>query len=205
MHRNRLLIIILGLMISGGSGWAMYRFSGEMEETKQVLIVTKRIEALENFSASNVKAINIPSRYILPGAVTSPQELTGKMAAIPMYEGEQVITNKIDKGRIIPRGEERYLFVPTKGVTMKPGQKVDIYYAYEPGRSPYTGVEKVLADKIVAYVLDEAGRDIGQEKYEDLIKVQAGIEILVTHEEIQIYLEKGKYSKTTIVKQGEVK
>jgi hypothetical protein len=204
VHRNRLLMLILGLMISGGSGWAMYRFSGEMEEKRQVLIVTKRIQALERFSAANVKAIKIPDRYVLPGAVSSPQELTGKMAALPMYEGEQIISSKIDPGRIIPRKEERYLVVPIKGVPMKPGQKVDIYYAYEPGRSPYTGVEKVLSDKIVAFVLDETGRNI-QGKEGDLNTTQAGIEILVTQEELQVYLEKGRHARNTIiVKHGEV-
>lgn len=204
MYRNRLVVIILGLMISGGSGWAMYRYCGAMEETRQVLVVTKNIGALDDISASDFITVNMPKRYVLPGAIKSPQELSGKIAVIPMFEGEQITIHKIDPGIIVPQKEERYLFVPTKGISMKPGQKVDIYYAYEPGRSSYSGVEKILSDKTVAAVLDESGRDIYRCQNEGLRPVQSGIEILVTHEEIQDYLEKGKYSKTTIVKQREV-
>lgn len=204
MHRNRVVIIVLGLLISGGSGWAMLRFSETREETRQVLVVTKKIEALDSISASNYIAVNIPNKYVLPGAVISPQELSGRIAAIPMFEGEQITVHKIDPGIIVPQNDERYLFLPMKGISVKPGQKVDIYYAYEPGRSTYSGVERILSDKTVAAVLDESGRDIYRNKYEGLKPVQAGIEILVTHEEIQNYLEKGKHSKTIIVKQREL-
>lgn len=204
MHRKRLIVIILGLIISGVSGWAMFRIPGVMEESRQVLVITKKIEAYEGFSDSNVNIVNIPSRYVLPGAVSSPQELIGKIATMPMYEGEQITAPKIGQGIIVPLKEERYLLIPTKGISMKPGQKVDIYYAYEHGRSSYTGVEKILSDKTVAAVLDETGHDIYSGKNQGIKAVQAGIEVLVTHEEIQDYLEKGKYSKTTIVKQREL-
>lgn len=203
MYRSRVLVIILGLLLAGGSGWGMYRVTADKTETKQVLIVSKKLEAMEPFTAASFQSISIPKNYVLPGAIADPREIQDKVALVPMYEGEQIIADKIGECRIVSRPGESYLFIPAKSVALEPGQKVDIYFNYEPGRSPYSGVEKILADKTVAVVRNEAGQNIHEGKVDGFNSLQAGIEILVTQDEIMNFLEKGQYAKCTIVRKGE--
>lgn len=201
MNKKRTLLIILGLAISLGSAFALFRLTGDLERKIPVVVITKKIRPLEKFTSRNVQVVQMPNRYLVPHAVQSLSEVVGKRAAVSIYPGEQLLSDKIEYGKTILTADERYLYIPTKGVLMKPGYKVDIYLAYDPGKSPYQGVEKILADKVVAAVVDETGRDIYNESIETE-GYQAGVEIVATQEEILSYLEKERYAKETIIKQG---
>ncbi len=203
MKKKRILIIILGLTISLGSVLALFKLTGNLEKKVPVVLITEELKPLEAFTSQNVQVVEIPTRYLVPHAVQSLKDVVGKRAAIPIYPGEQLLADKISQSKTALTTEERYLSISTNGVLMKPGQKVDIYLAYDPGKSSYQGVEKILADKVVAAAVDEMGRDIYNGKAETEGQ-QAAIEIIVTQEEIVSYLEKERYAKETIVKQGGV-
>lgn len=202
MNKQRLILIILGLVIAIGSAYGMYRFAGNLEQKATVAVVTKDIKAYEKIGSGNVQLVSIPVKYILPNVITNINTLVGKEAKANMYQGEQVIKDRIGEGIIKPSMNERLIFIPASDVVMKPGEKIDIYIVYVLGKSKYEGTERLLADKVVASVIGDTGLDIYDVIKGDIVKNQTGIEVLLTHEEILLYLERMQYAKDIIVRQG---
>lgn len=202
MNKQRLILILLGLIIAVGSAYGMYIYTGNLERKINVAVVIKNIKAYEKIEPGNVQLVSMPAKYILPNAVTNINALVGKEAKVDMYRGEQVIQDRIGEGIIKPSTNERLIFIPTQDVIMKQGEKVDIYLVYVPGKSKYEGSERLLADKLVATVIGDTGLDVNDVIKGDMLKKQSGIEVLLTHEEILLYLERIQYAKDVIVRQG---
>jgi len=201
LRKQRLALIVLGLFISVGSAWFMYRATERFVPKTPVVVAARRIEPQEKITKENVKVLLMPAQYVLPGAVTALEAVTGRLAGVRLYEGEQVLAVKIEQEEIAPAQDERYLFIPYNKIMLRPGQRVDLYLLYNSDKSPYAGAEKVLADKVVASVINEAGQDIHHgEKINEMSKL-SGIEIIVAEEEIKSYLEKVRYAKEYLVRQ----
>ncbi|MCR4442771.1 MAG: SAF domain-containing protein [Peptococcaceae bacterium] len=201
MRKQRLALIVLGLLISLGSAWFMYSSTERFVQKAPVVVASREIEPLERFTPENVRVVFLPAQYVLPGAVTTVDAVAGRLAGTRLYEGEQVLGAKIDREEIVPAQDERYLFIPYNKIVLTPGQKIDLYLLYNSEKSPYAGAEKVLADKVVASVINEAGQDIHHgAKINEMSKL-SGIEIIVTEEEIKSYLEKVRYAKEYLVRQ----
>lgn len=181
----------------------MYRMTSNHEEMGLVIVAEKDIEPLEELGPQNLSQIELPVRYIVSQGVKSLNEVSGKKAAVPIYKGEQLIVPKLNERILIPQDTERYLLLSSKGLEMMPGQKVDVYLVFESGKSQYTGVEKVLCERVVATVLDEGGRKIHQKEGLSLNQVQTGVEVIVDEEEIYNYLEKRRYAKEVIIRHAE--
>ncbi|PKM86608.1 MAG: hypothetical protein CVU87_11625 [Firmicutes bacterium HGW-Firmicutes-12] len=201
MKKQRAIIIMLGLVIALGSAYGMYTLAGELEKKTPVVIATSDIKSYEKYGPNNIQLVNMPVKYVLPNAITSINILAGKRAKGNIYQGEQIIQERIEEVKLKPSVNERLLFIPTSDVVMKPGQKVDIYLIFIPGKSTYDGAERLFADKTVATVISDTGQSIYEKN--DTIRNQSGIEILLTHEEIVVYLERMQYSKDVIVRHGE--
>jgi hypothetical protein len=205
LKRYRIALALVGLCLAAGSATALYQLPGKVEEKVPVLTMVQDIEPFDQFHPEWVLVKWVPPDCRLPGAFTSYEAVAEKRAAVKMYAGEQVISKKVLTGDMTPLVEERYLHVPLKGVRLKPGEKIDIYLVYQPGQPFYSGVERVLAGKRVARVLDEAGNSLhnGNGRTTQSFPVQAGIEIIVSGQEIEEYLEKEQYAKRIIVRYGE--
>ena len=203
--RKQRLIIIIGILLAVGSAWGMYKYAAELEKKLPVIVAKKTINQLDKFSDDNLEIIQMPPRYILPGAYASLEQATGKTAGAKIYPGEQIIPDKIARDQIILNENERLLFIPCNNVLMKPRQKVDIYIVYQPGKSAKTGAHVVLKEKVIANVIDERGASIyiDSKSVLDISKRQAGVEIIATTEEISDYLAELLYAKETVVRYGE--
>lgn len=203
MNKQRIILIILGLTLALGSAYGMYKFTGNMEKKVAVAVVTKNIKAYGKFEPGNVQMTQLPAKYVLPNAVTNINMLEGKEALVNMYQGEQVLQDRVGEGAVKPSEDERLFFIPAKDVVMRPGQKVDIYMVYTPGKSVYEGVERLLSGKTVASVIGDTGQNTYGLNINDTAKSQSGIEIYLTHEEITLYLDRKQYAKEVIVRYEE--
>lgn len=205
MKKQRLVIILLGLLLAAGSSAGLYRLIGELEKKEPVLVIKKTVEPQVEFTGDAVEIVMIPPRYILSGAISDPEAVLGKRAGVKMFPGEQVLRQKLVLDTAKLEDNQRYLYVASKNVTMKPGQKVDVYFIYTPGKSNYSGVEKILEGKLIANVLDERGYRIlyGHSNTAESGRSQAGLELIVSTEEILNYLSKLSFAKETIVRYGE--
>jgi len=203
LNRQRIILMLFGLFLACGSAYAIYQLAGAKEREVPVVVVAKEIQPLEKFTTDNIRIMNISSKYVPKNAVLSLDNLMEKMAATTLYEGEQLISSRIYTGRVIANEDERYLYIPVKNVVLKPGEIVDIYLVYTPGKSVYSGVETALVDKVVATVVDDTGKDIyGSYLTQGQPQVQAGIEVLAAPEEIVLYLDKLRYAKDVLVRHG---
>lgn len=203
MNKQRLILILLGLALALGSAYGMFQFAGQLEATFPVVVASRDIKAAEAFGPDNVRSIRIPEKYILASAVKEPSQLAGQKARYDIYAGEQILSGRTgQKTTIKPSVNERLLFIPAQDVAMKRGQQVDIYLVYTPGKSLYEGVERILAGKVVASVISEGGYSAEAEKYA-AVRSQSGIEVILTHEEIILYLERLQYAKDVLVRHGE--
>lgn len=185
MHRKRIFLILLGLMLSIGSAYGMYQNIGNLEKKINVAVAIKQINAKEKLGPENVAMISLPARYVLPNAISNINILLDKETKTRIYQGEQIIQDRISETEIKPSDNERLFFIPAENIVMKSGESVDIYLVYTAGKSLYEGAERLLTDKVIASVIK-----------------QSGIEVLLTHEEILLYLDRKRFSEEVIVRHG---
>lgn len=197
-------IVLVGLVAAVAAAFFMFEFGNTLEKRVPVVVVTRPVMPYEIISSrTNVSIKRIPPRYVLPNAATLLSEVEGKTAKIQLYEHEQIILDKLNPKKIAPLPGEKYLQIPLKGITIKPGECVDIWLEYIPGKSRYTGVEKILSQKMVASSLDSQGKNLYDPVTGTInqgMSVQASIEILATDEEIKMYIERSSAANQVIVR-----
>lgn len=203
MQRKRLILILLGLTLSFGSAYGMYKNVGNLESKISVAVAIKQINANEKLGPENVKIINMPVRYVLQNAISDINMLLDKEATVRIYQGEQIIRDRISEKVIKPSDNERLFFIPVENIVMKPGQSVDIYLVYTPGKSLHEGVERLLADKVIVSIIGDRGQNAYLFTESEKVIKQSGIEVLLTHEEILLYLDRKRFSEEVIVRHGE--
>ncbi|MDX9872798.1 MAG: SAF domain-containing protein [Clostridia bacterium] len=203
MNKPRLILILLGLTLALGSAYGMFRLTGQLEAAYPVVVAARDIKAAEEFGPDSVRVVSLPEKYILSSAVKNVSILSGQKARTEIYAGEQILPERIGpKTTLKPSANERLFFIPVKEVAMQKGQKVDVYLLYTPGKSGYAGAERLLAGKVVASVVSEGGHSVSAEKLA-AGRSQSGIEIMLTHEEILLYLERQQYARDVLVRHGE--
>lgn len=205
MNKNKILIVV-GLALAVIATLAMLKFNNVLEKKVPVVVVTKRVMPADTLSSkTNIKLVNISPKYVLPSAATSLDQVEGMVAKVPMYPEEQIVIDKVNPKKIIPGPNEKYFLIPLKGVTIKPGEKIDVWFDYIPGKSPYSGTECLLRGKTVNASLDSQGRplfDPATGAPNPTVTSQASLEIIVTNEEIQKYIERDRYADKIIVRHG---
>jgi pilus assembly protein CpaB len=116
----------------------------ELSTLRDVLVATGDI--LENtvIDERMVQRIQIPSKYVQPQAIADVREAIGRVVAVPIPGGSQIVgTYLYDAGRIglayeVPRGR-RAVTIAVSDVTgvsglVRPGNFVDIFGTFEFGR-----------------------------------------------------------------------
>ena len=117
------LAIMLALLISGGLTWVVGHTSRkpkvvESRPLRRILVVKKDIAAGEVLMDENVTLTDWAAQEALPGSVTDPAAVVGRMALVSMVSGEPVLLRRLatpGSGRgvtaTIPRG--------TRAVTLR--------------------------------------------------------------------------------------
>lgn len=93
--------------------------AGEREKVKaqyqtpiEVVIASKDLQEGTTLEPSHVKMATIPERFVQPYAVRAPREVVGKVAAVPIAEGEQVLLNKLRRVEDTPVGSTLSSLMP---------------------------------------------------------------------------------------------
>lgn len=149
--RSRLLTLMLALVIGGIAVITVATYvdrveneSLEGQETVAVLVATRSLPpgmtGEEIIEAGAFSTEHVPQRYVLPGALTSPEELKGTLAD-SIAAGEQITTQRFESSKPdafmsdFPEGTEA-LTLPTdwvRGVAghVVPGDYVNAYVTVE--------------------------------------------------------------------------
>jgi pilus assembly protein CpaB len=130
----------------------------QLSQMKDVLVATKDIPANTIVDESLIQKRQVPSTYMQPGAIGDVEAVKGRVTAIPVPMGAQVINTYLqDSGRAalafdVPRGR-RAITIAVNDVTgvaglARPGNFVDVLGTFSFGRpTSYQGGQLVFADE----------------------------------------------------------
>jgi len=135
----------------------LYSWSQEQKATmqkkfgskKQVVVAAKDITEMEPIDESMLEVTDVPTSYVQPKALQSPEVAIGQLAAAPIKKGEQILDTKLllpgkDTGlssQVTPG--KRAITIPIDAMRavsrlVKPGDRVDLITALDTG----AGMEK---------------------------------------------------------------
>jgi pilus assembly protein CpaB len=134
---------------------------------KRVVVASKDILEISTIDDTMVQVIEYPANYIQPGAVESPEDAVGLVAAAPIKKGEQILQNKLlapgphtglslqvapkNRAVAIPVDEVRGI-----GKLVRPGDRIDILASVESGKGLNKKVEvKTLMQKVVVLAVGQ--------------------------------------------------
>lgn len=204
MVNRQKIIIAIGLIAAITATFFMFRFNNMLVKKVPVVVVTSNIMPLDVLSSQvNIRIEKIPPMYVLADAATTIEQVEGKIAKMRLYPGEQIILDKLNPDKKVPLPGEKYLQLPVKGIIIKPGEKVDVWVEYIPGKSQFIGAEKILTDKTVVASLDGQGKSLFNPATglpSQGVSAQASIEIIVNDADIKRFIEKTSVAKQVIIR-----
>ena len=115
----------------------------QMSALQDVVVTTKDVLANTALDERMIQIVQVPRKFLQPGAIAKAAEVVGRVAAVPMPKGAQVTgMNLLEGGREslafnVPRGM-RALAIAVSDVTgvggqLKPGNFVDVVGTFEYG------------------------------------------------------------------------
>ncbi len=138
------------------------QFVEEYGEPVAVVVASEDIKELELLDDRKVQTINVPKKFVQPGALKKVEEVYNTYAAVPVLKGEQITKTRV----VHPGGRtglasqiavgKRALSIRVNDVTsvgklLKPGDRVDVISMidYAGGRKDRLKVKTVLQDVLV--------------------------------------------------------
>ena len=144
----------LGLLISIGAGVfaviAMMLYLNARERSlmdqaapQDVVVTTQNVLANTALDERFIQVVKVPRKYVQPGALRSPQEVVGRVSAVPLPRGSQILgTTLLEGGREslsfnVPRGM-RVIAIAVNDITgvggeLRPRNVVDLIGVFEYG------------------------------------------------------------------------
>ena len=144
----------LGLLISIGAGVfaviAMMLYLNARERSlmdqaapQDVVVTTQNVLANTALDERFIQVVKVPRKYVQPGALRSPQEVVGRVSAVPLLPGSQILgTTLLEGGREslsfnVPRGM-RVIAIAVNDITgvggeLRPKNVVDLIGVFEYG------------------------------------------------------------------------
>lgn len=165
---------------------------GEMQKkfgaSKSVVVAKNDIAELETIHNSNLEIKEIPTEFVPPNAVSIPDDIFGRVAAVPIKKGQIIFDNSLyalgpDTGiSLLISTSKRAITIPVDEVRavaklIRPGDRVDILAAVDAGKgaNQRREVKTILPDVSVlatgvsvvnniprVFELDSSGKNISQ-------------------------------------------
>lgn len=147
--RNLWLSIAAGIFAT----FLLYSYSQEKKAeydkrfgtTKRVVVAKEDIAEMQTIYDTVVETKEMPGDFIQPDAITTPDEIIGNVAAVPIRKGQMILKNNLltpgpDTGislQVAP--SKRAITIPVDEVRavaklIRPGDRVDIFAAVDSGK-----------------------------------------------------------------------
>ncbi|MBI2834479.1 MAG: Flp pilus assembly protein CpaB [Acidobacteria bacterium] len=148
MRTKTAVIVSIVLGILAVLMMSMYMGSREsqllqLSEMKDVLVATTDILPNTVVDERLVQAIQVPAKYLQPKAISDMREVVGRVLAVPVPKGSQILGTYLEGGETalayeVPRGR-RAITISVDNITgvgglVRPGNYVDIFGTFEFGR-----------------------------------------------------------------------
>jgi Flp pilus assembly protein CpaB len=98
-RRRRLLLIVVGVFLAVGAGWGSLLLASANNHpaattpTQSVLVAARDIPARTTLAAGDVTIRTVPIDEVLPQSYTDPNEVVGRVNAVPVYADQQMTPN----------------------------------------------------------------------------------------------------------------
>lgn len=173
------------------TGVLVFRYLNLARAEEFVLVAAEDVPAFSRVGEEKFRRVAISSSAIHPRALRDATEATGKYTLQPLTAGEQVLATKLsgEERFADPLGaleaEQRAMFLPVgtgrgPGGTLRPGQRVDLIFVSDEGKTGYR-VSKTLLEgvPVMASIGEESVLRPGSREY------LAGIIVAVRPEEAE--------------------
>lgn len=108
----------------------------------QVIVAAKDLPEETLLEPTHLRMATVPERFVQPYAARAPQEVVGRVTAVPMAQDEQILANKLRRPEDVPRGStlssvtpkgKRAVTIAVDAITgvggfVRPGDIVDILW-----------------------------------------------------------------------------
>lgn len=160
----------LSLVIAGIAMFMVYSYiSGKEAEyiraygqSVGVVVAKEDIKEMDLLDDRKVQIVNIPEKFVQPGAVKSIEGVDNKYAAVPLKKGEQITKTRITQpghrtglSNQVSVGKRALSIRVTESAAVakliKPGDRVDIiaFIDYAGGKKDVINVKTVLQDVLI--------------------------------------------------------
>ena len=156
------LIIIAGVLIAGGSFFMLEKRTGNAEETQLFLVPSRNINIMEIISQDDLTYQSYPKSIEMPGVVSAPADVVGKVAMFPLSKGWPIDETYLRDSKDMEERQKVTINVdyPRSGGA-NPGDLVDVYIIpLEQTYSPGQGVHVVASNARVLSITDSKGRSV---------------------------------------------
>jgi Flp pilus assembly protein CpaB len=98
-RRRRLLLIVVGVLLAVGAGWASLMLASANNhpaaptQTQPVLVAARDIPARATLTADDVAIRTVPVDEVLPQSYSDPNQVIGRVSAVPVYTDQQMTPN----------------------------------------------------------------------------------------------------------------
>lgn len=139
--RTLLAISITALILALACFYGATRYLDERIQHKLYTTVVKvasgkEIQAFEPISREDLVLVQEPVETLQKGAITSIDEIIGKYSIQTIYEGEQIISKKLEDHYLLPKPDEaRYEFPLTSIMPiteLRKGDAIKVWVRYKP-------------------------------------------------------------------------
>lgn len=129
----RIVIVIAALAVGTYSAFELRNYFSNNRPQEKVLVAATDIMPNMTITTENVGYVEMPQGSKMHDSIQKPEQVIGKKSTTYIYKGEQFLSQKVTESDLAIEANERALGVPVDsvkavGMTIKPGNKVDIYW-----------------------------------------------------------------------------
>jgi len=88
-------VLVFAFLSGGGGGTSADKALSPSDGAESVVVMTRTVNVGEKITADMLTTRTFPKSLVLPGTATKSEDLVGKVATTPLFEGEQALTAKM--------------------------------------------------------------------------------------------------------------
>lgn len=136
-RRRALARRALALLAAAATGFSVWSYLSWLRAQVPVagplvplLVAARDVDPGETLDPGVLTVARHPLRYLPPGALRGPDDAAGRVAAVPIFQGEAVTARKLARAgglsSVVPPGMRAYALAAPSGFLPRPGDRVDV-------------------------------------------------------------------------------
>jgi Flp pilus assembly protein CpaB len=132
------LFLTLGVILASAAAWLTYgrvsAVEGQLGKRMTVYVAARPVAAQVPLTTADLSTIYIPATFLQPDMVTDPKDLTGKVALIPLNQGQMLTRPMLTTRFVVPDGSRVLRLYRSQTIyfddNLLAGDRVDLMVTY---------------------------------------------------------------------------